>query len=214
MGPRTIALFACVTSVLLCVAGAAGAQEIVVTSPAAGAVYHTGDTMQITWETQGVDSDVFNGGVLLEVSVDDGESWSCITCETSIPPDDPSWGAYDWVLPEKMVKAGFDDYNTDCVPPAECAMVALAGESVVVRVRNYLVSGQAWQSAAFTIVGVQAGVSRRGNSPVRPQAVRGPAVHIGIKPVRGRHRADRRVWDIRGRRVPAIPKGFCVMSDR
>ncbi len=69
---------------------------IVVTSPADGDTYRPGDTLHIRWQTH----DPMIGGVVLELTVNEGESWEVIVPEGSIARGEAGWEDYAWVVPD------------------------------------------------------------------------------------------------------------------
>ncbi len=93
-------------------------QPITVLEPNGGETYALGDTMHIRW-----DADQSTPLVMLEMSMDSGESWYGVYT-SGIPVDTSIWGDYPWVV-------------TDSLPDAY-ENVSTVSSRCLVRVRNYV----------------------------------------------------------------------------
>ncbi|MBD3239379.1 MAG: hypothetical protein GF331_02250, partial [Chitinivibrionales bacterium] len=71
---------------------------VTVVSPNGGETHSVGETLTITWEW---DTSI-TGGVAAWISVDEGETWSILTGDGSIPSHDAgtNTGSFEWVIPE------------------------------------------------------------------------------------------------------------------
>ncbi len=68
------------------------AQAIVVTAPVAGETWHQGQSIRITWTAPTVTT------VMIQLSVDEGETWRTITATGGIAQTSPLWGDYAWTV--------------------------------------------------------------------------------------------------------------------
>lgn len=82
------------------IAGHAGAPPITVTSPNGGETFGIGETMTIAWS--GNPEDV--GAVVVDLSVDNGDSWTIISGTTSIPgfTEGMTTGSFAFSIPESI----------------------------------------------------------------------------------------------------------------
>jgi hypothetical protein len=115
----------------------------------------------------GVDGDLsqIRSGVVIDVSLDKGVSWFCVSTKGSISPDDDEWGEYLWVIPAEICARSLDERGQH--GSANCPMVSLAKDSIRLRLWEYYDPDNQAISPAFTI-------KTRTNSASRAP-LRGPA---------------------------------------
>ncbi|MBD3243433.1 MAG: hypothetical protein GF331_22780 [Chitinivibrionales bacterium] len=104
--------------VVICAVTGFAQQPITVLEPNGGETYAVGDTMHIRWE-----ADQSTPLVMLEMSVDAGETWYGVyTAGMSVTSDD--WGDYAWVISDSLtdVNDAVSTVSADCM----------------IRVRNYV----------------------------------------------------------------------------
>ncbi len=106
-----------------------------------GKVLKQGDMLIVEWETGGKDIT----GAVVSVSTD-GQTWVEINPDGVIPPGAPDWGTVTWTVQEQAFADGF-------------GFVPLIGDSVRIRVKDYLKPDIAVYSDFFTI---------QGGSPIKP----------------------------------------------
>lgn len=90
------------------------------TGPAAGSTVSVGQTITITWEAHGH----VNSSTLVEVSHNEGESWTLLTGQGGVSPTDPQWAAWPWTIPATLAQSGG-------------VTVSLADATLLLRVRGY-----------------------------------------------------------------------------
>ncbi len=109
---------ATLTIVALCALTVFAQQPITVLSPNGGETYTVGDTMHIRWE-----ADETTPLVMLEMSVDDGETWYGVYT-SGISVTSENWGDYLWTIPDSLSDAG--------------GSVSIVSTRCLIRVRNYI----------------------------------------------------------------------------
>lgn len=85
---------------VLIACGLSWAGPIAVTEPNGGQVYAIGDTMHVRWTAD----TLLTPMVMIEVTVDDGDSWFGVYTQ-GIDPYNPWWGHYTWVIPDTVRSA-------------------------------------------------------------------------------------------------------------
>ncbi|MBD3240338.1 MAG: hypothetical protein GF331_07110 [Chitinivibrionales bacterium] len=119
---------------------------VIVHSPAAGAAFEVGQTLQVSWYA---DCDEV-AGVKVELSINDGESWTIIEVSGTLPCGDYQW---QWTIPDSIMDVQLGH------------RVPILSDRCIVRVANYNGSGEGL-SGVFSIVdelGVHDGLlGRRG----------------------------------------------------
>jgi hypothetical protein len=107
-------------------------QAITVLEPNGGETYSPGDTMHVRWEADTMP-------VLVEVSVDQGETWYVILTGVSISPSSPHWGDYAWIV-------------TDSLRELDVA-VSTVSSACLIRVRDYRgFGGEDVSDSVFSVV--------------------------------------------------------------
>lgn len=93
------------------------------TGPPPGSAVSVGDQVLITWVAHGY----AHSSTMVEVSHDDGETWTILSREGGVSPTDSIWAAFPWVVP-------------DTLHTATGARVPLAASRLLLRVRGYLLT--------------------------------------------------------------------------
>lgn len=169
---------ATLTIIAVCTLAAFAQQPITVLSPNGGETYTVGDTMHIRWE-----ADETTPLVMLEMSVDDGETWYGVYT-SGISVTSENWGDYVWTVPDSLSDAG--------------GSVSIVSTRCLIRVRNYIdqVTNDI-SDGAFTVV---AGAGVRDGALPR-------ALHRGARPFH-RHASFALNGRVRlGRTAPCVSAG-------
>jgi hypothetical protein len=108
--------------------------SVSLTSPVGGEHFHVGDTVHVQW-TAG------NGivGVVVKLSVDNGENWIGLGQLGFVGRTDSEWGDWPWVIPDSL-------YDIQV-----SAMVALNSTSCLIAAANYFGPEAGISDSAFTI---------------------------------------------------------------
>lgn len=69
---------------------------IVVSAPAAGDTISVGDTLHILWSAPTIQT------IQIQVTYDEGETWTMVTATGGISQDHALWGDYPWVVPDSV----------------------------------------------------------------------------------------------------------------
>lgn len=80
--------------------GPASTALITITSPKAGAVFHVGDSLRVTWTVKNDPSRVVDA-VGISLSPDDGKTWGAMH-SNSIGPAAANWGKFAWLIPDSL----------------------------------------------------------------------------------------------------------------
>lgn len=153
-----------------------GQPAFAVTSPTAGDTIISGGTLRVMWVA---DLSVVLDGVLIKLSLDNGETWEVISPSAAIDQDSPDWCDWTWQVP-----------------------AGVSADSAMVGVQEYNGSGIV-MSGAITIVDPNAAMLPRVTVPrsatVRISQYPSGVVFAAPTPLSGHTRVD--VFDVRGSRV-------------
>ncbi|MBD3243590.1 MAG: hypothetical protein GF331_23575, partial [Chitinivibrionales bacterium] len=141
------------------------------TGPPAGSSVMIGQEITITWNAYG---QVINS-TLVEVSHNDGETWTKLTREGGVSPTDDNWAAFVWTVPEALLVS-------------DGTRVPLASGSLLLRVRGYFLENvMDVIDAPLSVAGSAAAADfDTGSRPRRPSlrfdkdgALRVEGTHVG-----------------------------------
>ncbi len=95
--------------------------DLAIEAPAPGTTWTVGQTVNIRWSANDA---LFNGGVLILISPDAGETYLQVNSGGTVAPGFPGWGNYEWTVPRTLHSSSGED-------------MSLVSDNCIIRIHEY-----------------------------------------------------------------------------